>query len=415
MAINPDLIPTNWEKRSGNIIKVIGVGGGGSNAVSYMHSTGVSNVDFVICNTDIQALESSDVDDKLQIGDILTKGLGAGTDAMQGRKAAEESIEKIDELFKGSVEMVFITCGMGGGTGTGAAPVVAAQAKKAGKLTVGVVTLPFRDEGDDALDRAIEGIKEMSHQVDSLLIIDNKKLYELYGDLDVFTAFHKADEVLCTAVQSIADVITKCGQINADFADVSKVMRNGGMALMGMGVGEGENRVGEAVEKALKSPLLNEMDLTTAKRAIVNITTSTEPEKTLTMSELSQIMDSISSATGNNISFKRGIVRDPNIGDKISVTIIVTGLEMSQLPSITRNKKNIIEVKMGKGCSIYEKSGVPLQPEEDLHINSKLVVDGIPSLITDSLEQQAELLEEPAYWRREKMIKSKMAENQQQL
>lgn len=413
MAINPELIPTNWNKKSGNIIKVIGVGGGGSNAVSYMYSTGVTNVDFVICNTDIQALEASEVPVKLQIGDILTKGLGAGTDAITGRKAAEESIDKIDELFKGSVEMAFICCGMGGGTGTGAAPVVAAQAKKAGKLTVGVVTLPFRDEGDDALDRAIEGIKEMSRQVDSLLIIDNKKLYELYGDLDVFTAFHKADEVLCMAVRSIADVITRCGQINADFADVSKVMRNGGMALMGMGVGEGPNRVGEAVDKALKSPLLNEMDLTTAKKAIVNITTSTDPAQTITMSELSQTMDSIASATGNNISFKRGLVKDENIGDKVSVTIIVTGLEMSQLPVITRNKKNIIEVKMTKGCSIYEKSGVPLQPEDDLHINSKLTVDGIPSLITDDPEVQNNLSDEPAYWRREKMIKSRMAENQQ--
>lgn len=412
MAINPELIPTDWKRRDGNIIKVIGVGGGGSNAVSYMHSTGVTNVDFVVCNTDIQALEASEVPDKLQIGDILTKGLGAGTDAITGRKAAEESIDKIDELFRGSVEMAFICCGMGGGTGTGAAPVIAAQAKKAGKLTVGVVTLPFRDEGDDALDRAIEGIKEMSRQVDSLLIIDNKKLYELYGDLDVFTAFHKADEVLCMAVRSIADVITRCGQINADFADVSKVMRNGGMALMGMGVGEGPNRVGDAVERALKSPLLNEMDLTTAKKAIVNITTSTDPAQTITMSELSQTMDSIASATGNNISFKRGLVKDDMIGDKVSVTIIVTGLEMSQLPVITRNKKNIIEVKMAKGCSIYEKSGVPLQPEDDLHINSKLLVDGVPSLIVDESNINA-LTEEPAYWRREKMIKSKMAESQQ--
>jgi len=412
MAINPELIPTDWKRRDGNIIKVIGVGGGGSNAVSYMHSTGVTNVDFVVCNTDIQALEASEVPDKLQIGDILTKGLGAGTDAITGRKAAEESIDKIDELFRGSVEMAFICCGMGGGTGTGAAPVIAAQAKKAGKLTVGVVTLPFRDEGDDALDRAIEGIKEMSRQVDSLLIIDNKKLYELYGDLDVFTAFHKADEVLCMAVRSIADVITRCGQINADFADVSKVMRNGGMALMGMGVGEGPNRVGDAVERALKSPLLNEMDLTTAKKAIVNITTSTDPAQTITMSELSQTMDSIASATGNNISFKRGLVKDDMIGDKVSVTIIVTGLEMSQLPVITRNKKNIIEVKMAKGCSIYEKSGVPLQPEDDLHINSKLLVDGVPSLIVDESNINA-LTEEPAYWRREKMIKSKMVESQQ--
>jgi len=412
MAINPELIPTDWNKRMGNIIKVIGVGGGGSNAVSYMHSIGVSNVDFVICNTDIQALDASDVPEKLQIGEILTKGLGAGTDAVTGRKAAEESIEKIDDLFKGSVEMVFITCGMGGGTGTGAAPVIAAQAKKAGKLTVGVVTLPFRDEGDDALARAIEGIKEMSHQVDSLLIIDNKKLYDLYGNLDIFTAFNKADEVLCTAVRSIADVITRCGQINADFADVSKVMRNGGMALMGMGIGEGANRVNEAVEKALHSPLLNETKLTTAKKAIVNITTSADPSQTITMTELSQIMESIKAATGNNISFKRGIVKDETIGDKLSITIIVTGLEISQLPVITRDKRNVIEVKMAMGSSNFKKCGVPLQPEEDLHINSKLVVDGIPSLVTDDIDRQIELADEPAYKRRETMIKQKMAETQ---
>lgn len=373
--------------------------------MSYMHSTGIEDVDFAICNTDVQALEMSSVPVKVQLGEILTKGLGAGTDAVVGRKAAQESIEDIEKLFGGSTEMVFVTCGMGGGTGTGAAPVIAEAARKKGLLTVGVVTIPFRDEGEEALYRAVEGIKELHRQVDSILIIDNQKLYELYGDLDVFSAFHKADEVLCTAVKSISDIITKGGHINADFADVRKIMQNSGVSLMGIGTASGPNRVDEAVEQALCSPLLQELDLSTAKNALVNITTcSAEKGKPATMSEISRIMDLIKNSTGSTVNFKRGIVRDDTMGDSISVTLIATGFEMTQLPVIEVRKKNIIEVRYDDEAARSRKTGVPLCPEESENIVSKRRLAGKPSLIVGEPEEIAALESEPAFYRRERLI-----------
>ncbi len=409
-----DFIPKGWQRRA-NIITVVGAGGGGGNAVSYMFNNGIEDVDFAICNTDVQALEMSKVPVKIQLGEILTKGLGAGTDAMVGRKAAQESIENIEKLFSSSTEMVFVTCGMGGGTGTGAAPVIAEAARKKGLLTVGVVTIPFRDEGEEALYRAVEGIKELHRQVDSILIIDNQKLYELYGDLDVFSAFHKADEVLCTAVKSISDIITKGGHINADFADVRKIMQNSGVSLMGIGTASGPNRVEEAVNQALCSPLLQELDLSTAKNALVNITSSSpESGKAASMSELSQIMDLIKSRTGNTVNFKRGIVRDESMGDSISVTLIATGFEMTQLPVIEIRKKNIIEVKYDDSASKKRKRGVPLCPEETENITSKRRVAGKPSLIVGQPEEIAALESEPAFYRRERIINLQKAEKEKE-
>lgn len=409
-----DFIPKGWQRRA-NIITVVGAGGGGGNAVSYMFNNGVEDVDFAICNTDMQALEMSSVPVKIQLGEILTKGLGAGTDAVVGRKAAQESIESIEKLFSSSTEMVFVTCGMGGGTGTGAAPVIAEAARKKGLLTVGVVTIPFRDEGEEALYRAVEGIKELHRQVDSILIIDNQKLYELYGDLDVFSAFHKADEVLCTAVKSISDIITKGGHINADFADVRKIMQNSGVSLMGIGTASGPNRVEEAVNQALCSPLLQELDLSTAKNALVNITSSSpESGKAASMSELSQIMDLIKSRTGNTVNFKRGIVRDESMGDSISVTLIATGFEMTQLPVIEIRKKNIIEVKYDDSASKNRKRGVPLCPEETENITSKRRVAGKPSLIVVDPEEIPELENEPAFYRRERIINLQKAEKEEE-
>lgn len=407
-----DFIPRNWEKKA-NIITVVGAGGGGSNAVSYMFSQGIDDVDFAICNTDRQALDMSKVPVKLQLGEILTKGLGAGTDAVIGKKAAQESLEEIEKLFSGSTEMAFVTCGMGGGTGTGAAPVIAEVARKKGLLTVGVVTVPFRDEGEEALYRAVEGIKELHRQVDSILIIDNQKLYQLYDDMDVFSAFHKADEVLCTAVKSIAEIITKGGHINADFADVRKIMQNSGVSLMGIGTASGPNRVEEAVEQALCSPLLQELDLSTAKNALVNITTSSVAGEAVTMAELSKIMDLIKSRTGQTVNFKRGIVRDDSMGDSVSVTLIATGFEMTQLPVIEVRKKNIIEVKYGESVSKNKKSGVPLYPEEESNISSKRRFEGKPSLIVSAPEEITELENEPAFYRRERLINLQKAEKEQ--
>jgi cell division protein FtsZ len=407
-----DFIPKNWERKA-NIITVVGAGGGGSNAVSYMFSQGIEDVDFAICNTDKQALDMSKVPVKIQLGEILTKGLGAGTDAVIGKKAAQESIEDIEKLFSSSTEMAFVTCGMGGGTGTGAAPVIAEVARKKGLLTVGVVTIPFRDEGEEALYRAVEGIKELHRNVDSILIIDNQKLYQLYDDMDVFSAFHKADEVLCTAVKSIAEIITKGGHINADFADVRKIMQNSGVSLMGIGTASGPNRVEEAVEQAICSPLLQELDLSTAKNALVNITTSSVAGEAVTMAELSKIMDLIKNRTGQTVNFKRGIVRDDSMGDSVSVTLIATGFEMTQLPVIEVRKKNIIEVKYSDSVSKNKKSGVPLYPEEESNISSKRRFEGKPSLIVSAPEEIAELENEPAFYRRERLINLQKAEKEQ--
>ena len=406
--MDADLIPTSWEKR-GNIITVVGVGGGGNNAVSYMYKLGLKDVDFVVCNTDTQALQKSPVPAKLQIGPILTKGLDAGTDYTVGRQAAEESIEEIGKLFEGDTQMVFVTCGMGGGTGTGAAPLVAKTAKELGKLTVGVVTVPFRDEGKEALYRAVEGIKELSKHVDSILVIDNQKLYQLYGKMNIFTAFNKADEVLATAVKSIAEIITSSGYINVDFADVKKVMKNSGVAIMGIGEAEGQDRATKAVEQALNSPLLNDLNLRSVKNALINITASSDDEHGISMEELSQIMDFTTQYTGATINFKRGIVFDETMGDKISVTIIATGFEMWQLPVIDENeinRGNRIDVKYVKDLFRSRKKGRPIAPDNGKLLNKRRVT-GIPALIVEDVRLIKELEEEPACVRRERMLNVK--------
>lgn len=399
-----DLIPKTWSKR-GNIITVIGVGGGGSNAVSYMYSQDIKDVDFVICNTDVQALEQSPVKRKLQLGPLTTKGLGAGTDFLVGRKAAQESIEEIGKLFHEDTQMVFVTCGMGGGTGTGAAPIVAHVAKEKGFLTVGVVTIPFRDEGIEGLYRAVEGIKELSKHVDSLLIIDNQKLYSLFANLDAFSAFPKADDVLATAVKSIAEIITSRGYINVDFADVKKIMQNSGMAIMGIGSAEGEDRAIKAVEEAFNSPLLNDLNLGNVKNALVNITSSSESGKAITMEELATIMDYVKNYTGEMTNFKRGIVKNDEIGDKISVTIVATGFDLTELPVIDQDsvaRGSRIEVKYAD-ISKNRKRGVPLLSSNELNIN-KARVNGVPALITEDSSELEKLEKEPAYARRTMML-----------
>ncbi len=365
-----EYLPLDWESNN-SIIKVIGVGGGGCNAVNEMFRQGIKNVDFMICNTDTQALAISPVVDKLQLGNIITRGLGAGCNPEQGKKAAEESIELIKEKLQGLTEMVFLTAGMGGGTGTGATPVIAKVAKEMGLLTVAVVTLPFRDEGSEFMKRAVLGIRELEKQVDCLLIIDNQKLYKIFGDLTIFEAFPKADTVLSTAVKGIAEIITRPGFINVDFADVRMVMNNSGMALMGSGSADGDNRAIRAVEEAFSSPLLNDFDLTTAKNVLVNITSG--KEKGLTMAELSQIMEYVKEYTDNNPEhFKRGVVCDESIGEAISVTIVATGFDMNSLPQISSDGGKLVEsVVLGTDSVISQQTslqdsidGVELNPPE---------------------------------------------------
>ncbi len=326
MSYDKDIFPSDWTPEN-SIIKVIGVGGGGCNAVNYMYRQKIQGCSFIVCNTDAQALQNSPVPVKIQMG---TNGLGAGTDPTAGRNAALESQEEIAAKVLGTnTQMLFITAGMGGGTGTGASPVIAKMAKDKGILTVAVVTIPFKNEGNESQSKAVDGIHELEKNVDSLLIINNEKLYQFFGDTLIQEAFPKADEVLATAVRGIIEVISQSGYINVDFQDVCKMMRNSGMALMGSGEGTGSNRLQDAVKGAFESPLLNDFDLKTAKNVLVNITTGNN-EHGAKMSDLEKIDDMISAYTGTANHFKKGIIwdNDPEFGDKIRITAIVTGFKM---------------------------------------------------------------------------------------
>ena len=341
--IHTDITPVDWTEGGNSIIKVIGVGGGGCNAVNYMYRKNLEGCGFVVCNTDAMALSISDVSIKIQMG----AGLGAGTDPVAGRNAAIESQDEIAaKVLDSGTKMLFITAGLGGGTGTGASPVIAKMAKDRGILTVAVVTIPFKNEGNESQSKAVDGIRELEKNVDRLLIINNEKLYDFYGDTLIQEEFPKADEVLATAVRGIIEVITKPGYINVDFQDVCKMMRNSGMALMGSGEGSGEKRLEEAVKGAFESPLLNDFDLSTAKNVLVNITVGYN-EQGAKMSDLKRVDEMISEYTGNANRFKKGIVwdKDPNFGDKVRITAIVTGFEMGKIGEITdMNLGNIVVI-----------------------------------------------------------------------
>ena len=333
-----ELAPNDWVK-SDEIIKVMGVGGGGCNAVNTMYHKGISGCSFIVCNTDSMALANSPVSVKIQMG----KGLGAGTDPIKGRKAALESQEEIQvKALNPHTQMLFITAGMGGGTGTGATPVIAKMAKDKGILTIAVVTLPFLNEGPKALTRAVDGIKELEKNVDSLIVINNEKLYEYDKEL-IHDAIPLADEVVCTAVKGIIEIIKKPGYINVDFEDVKTMMRDSGMALMGYGSGTGKNRIHDAVEGAFRSPLLNDFELKSARNVLVNITVGRN-EQGLTMGEMNQLNNLIDEYTGGANNFKRGLLYadDPDFGDRVSITSIVTGLKLKDVVGPVRDLGNYI-------------------------------------------------------------------------
>jgi cell division protein FtsZ len=319
---NLNITPVDWTTPD-SIIKVIGVGGGGCNAVNYMYKQRIEGCTFIVANTDSQALEKCDVPLKIKMGT-----LGAGTNPTEGRNAALNSQDLISKtLFDDHTEMLFITAGMGGGTGTGAAPVIAAMAKKKGILTVGVVTIPFKTQGNETMSKALDGISELEKNVDSLLIIDNEKLFDVYGDLLLQDAFPKADEVLATAVRGITEIIQKRGYINVDFKDVKTMMKDSGYALMGCGTGVGENRIGDAVKMALESPLLNDFDLKNAANVLINVTVGDNKEG-MTMAEYAKLTALVGQYTGKANNFKSGIVfdEDPEFGDRVNITVIVTGI-----------------------------------------------------------------------------------------
>ncbi len=327
-------------KEQSSIIKVIGVGGGGSNAVNHMFMQGIKDVNFVICNTDQQALEMSPVPNKIQLGPSLTKGRGAGSHPSVGQQAAMESMQEIKALLEKNTEMVFITAGMGGGTGTGGAPVVAKLAKEMGILTIGIVTVPFGFEGKRRRTQAHEGLETLKHFVDAILIVSNDKLREMFGNLAWNEAFAKADDILTTAAKGIAEIITVPGYVNVDFEDVKTVLRDSGLAIMGSGSAEGENRALEAVSVALESPLLNDNDIRGARNILLNISSGS---KAVLMDEIASITDYVQEAAGNDCDIIWGNCTDESLGEKIMVTVIATGFETIEQRN-TRIKKNTYKI-----------------------------------------------------------------------
>ncbi len=314
-------------KNQSNVIKVIGVGGGGSNAINHMFEQGIKGVDFVVCNTDAQALENSPVPIKLQLGVNLTEGLGAGANPEIGEQAALESFEDLKSMLNTNTKMVFITAGMGGGTGTGAAPIIAQQAKEMGILTVGIVTIPFQFEGKTRNDQAQQGVEKLRKQVDSLIVINNNKLREVYGNLGFKAGFSKADEVLATASRGIAEVITHHYQQNIDLRDAKTVLSNSGTAIMGSSTASGSNRAQEAIIKALDSPLLNDNKITGAKNVLLLIVSGSQE---ITIDEIGEINDHIQNEAGHSANIIMGVGEDSNLDESISVTIIATGFDVEQ-------------------------------------------------------------------------------------
>ena len=369
-----------------SIIKVLGVGGGGNNAVNHMFEKGIRDVNFVVCNTDHQALIQSRVPLKVQIGESLTEGRGAGSKPEVGRNAALENIADVMEALSGNTKMVFITTGMGGGTGTGAAPVIAKACKDAGLLTIAVVTIPFKSEGKVRIKHAIDGVTELKDHVDSLLVINNEKLREIYGNQPVSTAFSKADDVLTTAVKGIAEIITVTGYINVDFADVETVMRDSGVALLGMGSASGENRAIKAIENALASPLLNSNDITGAKSILINISTGSG-EHELTMDELGELTDYIYDVASDDALIIRGLSRDENLKEEISVTVIATGFEANSIFQPYK-RREAEKVRLDTGTPSIPQRIVPEEGNDVFTVHQKERVKR--SIITDMDEEESQ-------------------------
>lgn len=320
----------NFKTNSPSIIKVIGVGGGGGNAVNHMYREGIHDVTFLLCNTDSQALTDSPIPTRLQLG----PGLGAGNRPEYAKRVAMESLDSIKDMLNDGTRMVFITAGMGGGTGTGAAPVVARCAKEMGILTVGIVTIPFRFEGLKKIDQALDGVEEISKHVDALLVINNERLREIYPELTVLNAFAKADDTLSVAAKSIAEIITVHGIVNLDFQDVTTVLKDGGVAVMSTGFGEGENRVKQAIESALHSPLLNNNDIFNSKKVLLSISFCAQEESDqLTMEEMNEVHDFMS-GFGDDVETKFGLATNDELGKKVKITILATGFGLKNVPGM---------------------------------------------------------------------------------
>lgn len=353
-------------KNQSNVIKVIGVGGGGSNAINHMFKQGIIGVDFVVCNTDSQALQSSPVPNKIQLGVNLTEGLGAGAKPEVGHQAALESIEEIEKMLDANTKMVFITAGMGGGTGTGAAPVIAQLAKERGILTVGIVTIPFQFEGKSRSEQALAGVEKLRKQVDSLIVINNNKLREVYGNLGFKAGFSKADEVLATASKGIAEVITNHLTMNIDLKDAKTVLSDSGTAIMGSSVAEGPERAKNAIVEALDSPLLNDNKIAGAKNVLLLITFGSNE---ITIDEISEINEYIQSEAGHNANIIMGVGEDEKLGEAISVTVIATGFNIDQqIEIVNAEPKKIIHTLEGEQKAVHNltpQSVIPSAPFDE--------------------------------------------------
>ena len=345
-----------------SIIKVIGVGGGGSNAVNTMYEHGIEGVEFYVSNTDLQALDKALVNNRIQLGLQTTEGLGAGANPEVGKKATQESIDQIKDILKNNTKMLFVTAGMGGGTGTGGAPIIAQTAKEMGILTVGIVTMPFKFEAQKRYSQAELGIAEMEKAVDTLIVIQNENLLRIFGNnVTMKQAFNEADSVLSNAAKGIADIITKEGMVNVDFNDVKTIMTNGGTAIMGSATCSGDDRAKRAVDQALTSPLLNDVDIYGAKGILVNITAS---EESLRLSETSEIMNYIKDAVGEDAMVIFGTVYDENLGDKLSLTVIVTGFDNEGNAISEKEEAEVIKASLD----------LSVQPTNNL-VNSDFVLD----------------------------------------
>ena len=349
-------IQFNLQVNNPSIIKVVGVGGGGGNAVTHMYNEGIHDVTYVLCNTDNKALTDSPVPNKLQMGE----GLGAGNKPEKGRQAALESIEQIKQLFTDGTRMAFITAGMGGGTGTGAAPIVAQCAREMDILTVGIVNIPFRFEGHKKIDQALDGVEEMSKHVDALLVINNELLRQIYPELTVLNGFAKADDTLSVAAKSIAEIITMRGIINLDFQDVKTVLKDGGVAIMSTGYGEGENRVTKAFQEALHSPLLNNNDIYNSKKVLFYISFSRSNENDqLTMEEMNEVNDFMAKFQQETLETKWGMGIDDSLGNKVKITLLASGFGLQNIPGmeeVERKRTREEEEEMRKREELREQN-----------------------------------------------------------
>jgi len=389
------------KERQTNDIMVIGVGGGGGNAVNHMFHQGVKEVTFVVCNTDRKAVEESDVPNKVVIGN----GRGAGNDPKKAQKFAEDDIEKIQAIFDDDTRMVFITAGMGGGTGTGAGPVVARVAKERGLLTIGIVTIPFLFEGQKKIMKALEGADEMAKYVDALLIINNERLAEIYPDLDFFNAFGKADDTLSTAARSISEIITTTGYINVDFEDVDRTLRGGGTAIISTGYGEGEHRVTKAIEDALNSPLLRNRDIFGSRSLLLNLYMSRNGDNSMAMTEVQELRNFVSEINPE-VDIIWGVTVDNDLGEKVKITILAAGFDVT----IREEEEGIIltgkevsvpaaTVKKGGISDIGRKMKEQYGDTSDLSKNYIILT---PEQMND--DSMIELLEKPATYSRDKKI-----------